>query len=538
MENLLGNPLLLFAAGLVALLLLVLVIARRSRRRKKTNVKAAAAGQPAAAPASHAPEPAQAASLTSLIGQAKVATPPAAEQKAASLRQITSSVDAAAKVEALSRPPTRLVKPGSTGDKIRILIVDDNKETRENVSRLIAFETDMEVVGQAYNGISGLELAHEYEPHIVLMDINMPDMDGITATREMSIQIPYCQVIIISVQFEQDYMRSAMLAGARDYQTKPFSADELVNCIRRVYKAALPTYKQIEDAKRPAVVEAALPSEIAVVEGTVSSRRVPLFMAYSPRGGTGVSALAINLAAALDQIQHGVALIDTDLQFGDLPVHLNMRPTRSLADLTTSSRPDAETLPDLLVAHSSGINLLFAPPKPETAELITGSMLVQAARRLRDRSSAVVIDTGSYLTDQNLALLDIVNLVLLVITPELAAVKNARIFCDMAPHLGLSPQRIVLVINRANMLGGIPAAQIEKALGLPRVFSIPDDPKLRYSSVKGATIFQLDANAPSAQAIVTLARGLWDFIFAPKSAVEEDSAAKGKSVATAAAKRP
>jgi pilus assembly protein CpaE len=87
----------------------------------------------------------------------------------------------------------------------------------------------MEVVGQAYNGISGLDLAHEYEPHIVLMDINMPDMDGITATREMSIQVPYCQVIIISVQFEQDYMRSAMLAGARDYQTKPFSADELVN---------------------------------------------------------------------------------------------------------------------------------------------------------------------------------------------------------------------------------------------------------------------------------------------------------------------
>ena len=85
--------------------------------------------------------------------------------------------------------PTRLVKPGSTGNKIRILIVDDNKDTRENVSRLIAFESDMEVVGQAYNGITGLELADEYQPHIVLMDINMPDMDGITATREMSIRV-------------------------------------------------------------------------------------------------------------------------------------------------------------------------------------------------------------------------------------------------------------------------------------------------------------------------------------------------------------
>jgi pilus assembly protein CpaE len=511
------NPLLLIGAGL-AVLLLFLLLAVVIRRRRRQPAQTAAPAPAKAAPTTPAPDAAQTASLTALIGQAKVAAPSATEQKATAQRQAAAAADAAAraaaKADALSRPPTRLVKPGSTGNKIRILIVDDNKETRENVSRLIAFESDMEVVGQAYNGISGLELAHEYEPHIVLMDINMPDMDGITATREMSIQIPYCQVIIISVQFEQDYMRSAMLAGARDYQTKPFSADELVNCIRRVYKSALPTYQKIEEARRP-VATAVLPSEIAVVERSASSLRVPLYLIYSPRGGTGVSALAINLAAALDQIQHGVTLIDTDLQFGDLPVHLNMRSTKSLGDLTTSNRPDAETLPDLLIAHSSGINLLFAPPKPEAAELITGSMLVQVARRLRDRSSAVVIDSCSYLTDQNLALIDIVSLVVLVITPDLAAIKNARIFCDMAPHLGLPPERIVLVINRATMPGGIPAAQIEKALGLRRVFQVPDDPKLRYASVKGATVFQLDASAPSAQAIGVMARGLWDLINAP-----------------------
>ncbi len=528
------NLLLFVIAGLalVVLVLLVVTMARRSRRRQKTTADAPAPSTATAAPTPPQTEPAPAASLTSLIGQAKVAVPPAAEQKAAAQRQIAASTESTTKT-ALNTPPIRLVKPGSTGDKIRILIVDDNQETREHVSRLIAFEPDMEVVGQAYNGISGLDLAHEYQPHIVLMDINMPDMDGITATREMTMQVPFCQVIIISVQFEQDYMRSAMLAGARDYQTKPFSADELVNCIRRVYQSALPIYKKIEEARRPVVAGAAALSEVAVVERAASGLRVPLFLAYSPRGGTGVSAVAINLAAALDQIQHGVALIDAALQFGDLPVHLNMRPTKSLADLTTSGRPDVETLPDLLLAHSSGINLLFSPPKPEAAELITGSMVVQAARRLRDRSSAVVIDTASYLTDHNLALIDVVNLVVLVIVPELASVKNARIFCDMAPHLGLPRERLVLVINRANMPGGIPVAQVEKAMGLPRVFSIPDDPKLRYSAVKGVTIFQLDANAPSALAIGALAHNLWDLINAPKPTAEDATAARGKQSAAA-----
>jgi pilus assembly protein CpaE len=526
------NPLLLVFAGLavVALVLLVVTMARRRRQKSVAGVPVSSAA--AAVPSTPQIEPSPAASLTSLIGQAKVAVPPDAEQKAAMQRQIAAATAPTAKAVS-NTPPTRLVKPGSTGDKIRILIVDDNQETREHVSRLIAFEPDMEVVGQAYNGISGLELAHEYQPHIVLMDINMPDMDGITATREMTMQVPFCQVIIISVQFEQDYMRSAMLAGARDYQTKPFSADELVNCIRRVYEAALPVYKKIEEARRPVVAAAASPSEVAVIERAASGLRVPLLLAYSPRGGTGVSAVAINLAAALDQIQHGVALIDAALQFGDLPVHLNMRPTKSLADLTTSGRPDVETLPNLLLAHSSGINLLFSPPKPETAELITGSMVVQAARRLRDRSSAVVIDTASYLTDHNLALIDVVSLVVLVIIPELASVKNARIFCDMVPHLGLPRERLVLVINRANMPGGIPVPQVEKVMGLPRVFSIPDDPKLRYSAVKGVTIFQLDANSPSALAIRALARNLWDLINAPKPAAEDAAAARGKQSAAA-----
>jgi pilus assembly protein CpaE len=502
MENILPIGI---AALVVLFLLLLLVVVLRRRKAKKLAATASAAA-PAAVPNVPAESP-SASSLTSLIGQAKVP-----EAKPAATRQQPTPSESAAPVAnkpSVSPLPTRLVKPGSTGNKIRILIVDDNQDTRLHVSRLIAFESDMEVVGQAYNGITGLELAGEYQPHIVLMDINMPDMDGITATREMSMQYPYCQVIIISVQFEQDYMRSAMLAGARDYQTKPFTADELVNCIRRVYKANLYTYQQIDATRRP-VSAAASATEIAVIERATSGLNTPLFMMYGPRGGTGTSALAVNFAAALDRIQHGVTLVDADLQFGDLPVHLNLRPTKSLADLTTSNRPDAEVLPELLLTHPSGLNLLCAPPRPEIAELITGSMLVQVARRLRDRSTAVVIDSPSYLTDQNLALFDIVNLVLLVVTPDLPSIKNARIFCDLAPHVGLTLDRIVLVINRATMVGGVPAPQVMKLLGLARVFSIPDDPKLRYSSVKGATIFQLDAAAPAAQAIGSMAQALWD----------------------------
>lgn len=523
------DPLILIAIGLVIVLVVLVVVVLLVRRRSRH--KPAGSAEAAAPPAAASFELAHPVSLTSLIGEAKVRKP-AASGKVPPPRPGDSPASPPLIVPEATKSttalvPKRLVEPGHRGNKIQILIVDDNRDTCDNVSRLITFESDMEVVGQGYNGISGVELAKEYRPHIVLMDINMPDMDGITATREMAVQVPYCQIIIMSVQFETDYMRSAMLAGARDYQTKPFTADELVNCIRRVYNSAKETYRKYDEPGGPGAQTPL--SEVAVIERVASGLRVPLYMMYSPKGGVGSSSIAVNFAAALERKQHGVTLFDADLQFGDLPVLLNMRPTKSLSDLITTGRPDAEVLPDLLLAHSSGVNVLFAPPKPENAELITASMVLQAARRLRDQSSAVIIDSASYLTDYNLALLDIVDVVLLIITPDLASIKDARIFCDMAPLLGLNPQRLALVINRFNQPGALPAPQIEKAIGLSRTFMIPDDPKLRYASAKGVTIFQLDEQAPSAQAIAALAQALWDLITAPKSAaVDAGASPKGK----------
>src|SRR5512142_344219 len=110
-------------------------------------------------------------------------------------------------------------------DKIRIIIVDDIPETRENVRKLLAFESDIEVVGVAGTGREGIQLAKELLPNVVLMDINMPDIDGITAVEGIMRESLNSQVIMMSVQSEADYLRRSMLAGARDFLTKPFTSD-------------------------------------------------------------------------------------------------------------------------------------------------------------------------------------------------------------------------------------------------------------------------------------------------------------------------
>src|SRR5690348_17788350 len=120
-------------------------------------------------------------------------------------------------------------------DQIRVLIVDDIPETRDHLSKLLGFEGDIDVVGAAASGGEALKVATSLVPDIVLMDINMPDMDGIATTEEMARAVPTASVIMMSVQGEADYLRRSMLAGAREFLVKPFSSDELTASIRQVY---------------------------------------------------------------------------------------------------------------------------------------------------------------------------------------------------------------------------------------------------------------------------------------------------------------
>jgi MinD-like ATPase involved in chromosome partitioning or flagellar assembly/DNA-binding NarL/FixJ family response regulator len=121
-------------------------------------------------------------------------------------------------------------------DTINVLLVDDISSTLDNLRKLLAFEDDIKVVATAANGREAVEQAKSLRPHVVLMDVNMPEMDGIQATEIMASEAPTSPVIIMSVQGERDYLRRAMQSGAREFLIKPFSGDELIASVRRVHQ--------------------------------------------------------------------------------------------------------------------------------------------------------------------------------------------------------------------------------------------------------------------------------------------------------------
>ncbi len=254
-------------------------------------------------------------------------------------------------------------------EKIRVLIVDDIADTRENIKRMVQFDQNIEVIGVARSAKEAIDLTQQLKPDVIIMDINMPDMDGITATEIIRKKVTFAQVVILSVQSDQNYMRRAMLAGARDFLSKPPMIDELTGAIRRAGAMA-----QEEKAK----LSQALPTTGAMGGGATTpgfAGNGKIILVYSPKGGTGTTTIATNLALALQTPQTRTVLIDGNLQYGDVAVFMNEQGKNSIVDLTPLvDELDPETVQEVLVVHQvSGLSILASPPRPELGSQVTGS---------------------------------------------------------------------------------------------------------------------------------------------------------------------
>jgi len=379
-------------------------------------------------------------------------------------------------------------------DKIRVIIVDDIAETRENIRKLLQFESDIEVVGVARTGREGIDLTEEISPDVVLMDINMPDMDGITATETIRKEVPFAQIVILSVQGDPNYMRRAMLAGARDFLTKPPMVDELISAIRRAGKMA---HDEREKSSVKYQSQAAGPGMAGA--RSASAPMGDVIIIYSPKGGTGCTTVAVNLAVALHNPETPVVVVDGNLQFGDVAVMLNERSRNSIMDLAPrADELDPDVVENVLVTHSeSGVKILTAPSRPEYAENVTGDQFSKVVKYLRQMFSYVIVDTSSSLTDVVLSAMDASNLVILLVTQDIPAINNSRLFLDLADVIGINRNNIVFVMNRYDKRIAITPEKVGENLRLPVVAVLPSDERAVVPSVNRGVPFVLGSKGRS-----------------------------------------
>jgi len=379
---------------------------------------------------------------------------------------------------------------------IRVLIVDDITDTRENIKRMLQFDSLIEIAGMARSGREAIDLSNQVKPDVIIMDINMPDMDGITATEAIRRKFPYVQVVILSVQNDPNYMRRAMQAGVRDFLTKPPAIEDLLAAIRRAGKMAQDEKSQTSTTSGPAT--------------PLTSRRGTgkIVSVYSPKGGTGCTTIATNLAICLHSEENPVVLLEANLLYGDVAVFINEQVKNSVYDLTPRvDELDAEVVHNVAVKHSaSGLDVLPAPPKAEWATEITSEQFSKLLDFLRDVYAYIIVDTAPYLTDVVQAALEISDTIVLITTQEIPSIKNCSSFLSLSDASGIKRNRILFIMNRYDKRNNVSPERVGETLRQPIQICIPlDDKAVPISITRGKPFILDNKSLPVSKGIFELA---------------------------------
>jgi len=372
-------------------------------------------------------------------------------------------------------------------NSIKILIVDDIPETVDSVKRMLSFDENLVVIGYANDGRSALSQVRKLDPDVVLMDINMPDMDGITATQHIRQRYPYTQVVILSVQNDLSYMRRAMRAGAHDFLPKPPMMDDLLSVVNRAGEIAIEQRSMANSAMN---MGTSTSSSGAIPRMSILNGKV--ITIYSPKGGAGCTTVTTNLGIALRSKKNKVLLVDGNSQYGELPVFMSLQPRFNILDLLPRiEEMNAEEISTTVSTHEpTGIDILPAPPRLEMADQVDAEQFGQMIETLRRHYNYILIDTPSYLNDIALSAIEKADITLLLSTPEIPALKNINSFLTLYNQLGFDPEKILFILNFYDRRSGISPERISESLHQEIVLALPLDEKyeLREAVKRGVPL--------------------------------------------------
>jgi DNA-binding NarL/FixJ family response regulator len=221
------------------------------------------------------------------------------------------------------RVGTETERGAQTNPTRRVLIADDHALIRDGFKRMLGYEKDFEVIGEASDGREAVELCRRLEPDLVLMDVRMPEMDGLEATRAIKANQPEVSVLVITTYENADYLVEAIKVGAAGYVLKDASSERLVNSMRRVLAGESPLNQELAAQVIQRLAregpQASAPLSAAEGEGGTEAAS-PLLEDFTPRevevlgllvrGKTNqeiASSLSISRATAKVHVRHIIA---------------------------------------------------------------------------------------------------------------------------------------------------------------------------------------------------------------------------------------
>jgi pilus assembly protein CpaE len=354
---------------------------------------------------------------------------------------------------------------------VRILVVDDDP----NVQRTLSFTLQQEGydVAIASDGEEALKRWADESPDLMLLDVGLPKVDGYqvaTRIREAEAGATHMPIIMLTADADVDSKVKGLRAGADDYQVKPFFPAELVARIKSLLARFAPK---------------------DLVVGRPPLGRILAF--YGAKGGVGTTTLAINSAVALHrELNRKVALVDGNLQFGDHRVFLDLGLDRkSIVDVVQSTSIDQDLVRSSMVKHDSGIDLLLAPPSPESAELVSVEQhhVAQILEQLRTLYDYTLVDIDKRFDETNLDTISAADTLFVVMTADLSCLKNVRLVLETMTQLGVPRDKVQLILNRSNAFTGIAVKDAENVLKRKIEYQIVNEYRAAISALNSGAPF-------------------------------------------------
>ena len=277
--------------------------------------------------------------------------------------------------------------------------------------------------------------------------------------------------------------------------------------VQRVFEAGADDIVTLPET--PGNVLFALEKAVARKHGSAVATGValaPMICVLGPKGGTGKTLTSCNLGVSLAQDGHRVAIVDLDLQFGDVGLALGLVPERTIFDLAkTGGSIDAEKIDAYLVDHRSGVRVLMAPTRPDQATSITVEFLRDVYAALRSANDFVVVDTPPGFTPEVIASIDSSSHVCMVGMLDSLSLKNTKLGLETLELMGYDRGRVQVLLNRADSRVGITRDEVVEILGTaPDVF-VPSDREIPCSVNEGTPVVSTKSRSEAARAFRSLA---------------------------------
>lgn len=351
---------------------------------------------------------------------------------------------------------------------IRLLLVNNNQESLKSISKLLETYSELKVIGEASNSSDAIDMAIRFQPDIVIMDVNIPDIDGFNTTLRITQETPYMGVILFGSTEYEDVVRKAMQSGAGDFLDLPLDGGKLRQSIDMLYELKEEQKQQL--LKYPLMIP---------------HRHTRIISIFSAKGGVGKTLIATNVAIALKQItREDVILVDLDLQFGDVANFMNINPKLSIVDLLQNSNNiEQNELDTYLFAHPSGIKVLCAPLQPEQADLL-GAKEIQTIKSLVESNfDYVIFDLSPFFNEVVLEVLAISDNILMISTMDIPTLKTVRASSEVLQKLNYPEKNIIYILNRYSTKREIKLDDIYQFLNISEMICIDDNPELVGSSI-------------------------------------------------------